>query len=117
MISKIKWILFVFLFLSKGVYAYWVDASGKVTSIITYAHTDTILVKLEVAGTEVPECDNKSDFAISKSVPEERRSKMYALLLAAKMSGTPVTVSFSHSGNCEPWDSNSSVYRMITRLR
>lgn len=117
MISKIKWILFVFLFLSQGVYAYWIDASGKVTSIITYAHTDTILIKLEVAGTEVPECGNKSDFAISKSVPEERRSKMYALLLAAKMSGTPVTVSFSHSGNCEPWDSNSSVYRMITRLR
>jgi hypothetical protein len=109
--------LFVFLCLSQGVYAYWVDASGKVASIITYAHTDTILVKLEVAGTEVPECSNKSEFAISKSIPEERRSKMYALLLASKMSGTPVTVSFSHSGSCEPWDSKSSVYRTITRLR
>jgi hypothetical protein len=117
MISRIKWILVVFLFLPQGVYAYWVDASGKVTSIVTYAHTDTILVKLEVSGTEVAECSNKSEFAISKSVPDERRSKMYALLLAAKMSGTPVTVSYSHSGSCEPWDSNSSVYRMITRLR
>lgn len=115
--SKIKWITFAFLFLSQGVCAYWVDATGKVTSIITYAHTDTILVKLDVAGADVPECSNKSDFSISNSVPEERRSKMYALLLAAKMSGAPVTVSFSHSGSCEPWDSKTSVYRIITRLR
>lgn len=104
-------------FLSSSVYAYWIDASGKVASIIHYAHTDTILVKLDVPGAEVLDCSSKTDFAISKSIPEERRSKMYSFLLAAKMSGTPVTLSFSHSGSCEPWDSNPSVYRMITRLR
>lgn len=107
----------IMFFLSNDAFAYWMDAKGKVTSIITYAHTDTILVKLDVSGTEVPECSNKSDFAISKSIPEDRRAKMYALLLAAKMSGTPVTVSFNHSGECEPWDSKTSVYRTIKRLR
>lgn len=109
--------LFVALFLSQSVCAYWVDVSGKVSSIITYAHTDTILVKLDASGSDVSECSNRTDFALSKSIPEERRAKMYSFLLAAKISGTPVTVSFNHSGSCEPWDANSSVYRIIARLR
>lgn len=110
-------LIFLMPLLSSDVFAYWIDTKGKVTSIITYAHTDTILIKLDAAGTEVPECSNKTDFAISKSVPEGRRSRMYAFLLAAKMSGTPVIVSFNHEGHCEHWDSKTSVYRSIQRLR
>ena len=97
-------------------YAAWITASGKVTDLYTYASRETVLVKLDVNGADVAECSNKTFFAISKDISEEARARMYSTLLAAKVSGSTVSLAFNDVGGCEPWDSNPSVYRVITRI-
>ncbi|WP_230390677.1 hypothetical protein [Reinekea sp. G2M2-21] len=101
----------------KGFSAYWIDSAGTVNSITTYSGSDTILVSLSVSGTNVAQCTDKTVFAISADMPEERRARMYSMLLAAQASGRVVTVSYVNEGGCEPWGSNVNAYRKITRLR
>ncbi len=110
-------ILVVLLTLSTTSNARWLDVSGNVTHLVTYAHNETILVTLDNTGNDVLECSNKVTFAISKTMSPEGRSRMYSLLLAAKTSGSRVTVSYNDVGNCEPWDANPNAYRKITRLK
>lgn len=105
------------LVVSNATFAAWIDVSGNVTSIVTYGHRETILVSLSSAGAEVGGCMNKTGFAISQTMSPEGRARMYAMLLAAKTTDTPVTISYNDVGNCEPWDANQAVYRKITRLR
>ncbi len=97
--------------------ARWLDVSGKVLYLVTYANTNTILVTLDQQGSDVSECSSKDTFAISRGLDPEARSRMYSLLLAAKVSDTPVVISFNEVGNCESWSSTQNVYRKITRLR
>lgn len=97
--------------------AAWIEASGTVNRIATYAHTDTVLVYLSGGGTQVAECTNKTVFAISGSMSSERRARMFSMLLAAKASGTSVIVGYNNVGGCEPWDADQNAYRKITRLR
>ena len=59
--------------------AAWIEASGTVNRIATYAHTDTVLVYLDGGGTQVAECTNKTVFAISGSMLSERRWRLRAL--------------------------------------
>lgn len=96
---------------------YWVDTTGKVLNIATYANTETVLVFLDNNGQDVAECSNKQAYAISNTLSSEARSRMYSMLLAAKTAGTPITVSYTNVGSCEAWDSNNSVFRRIMRLR
>lgn len=96
--------------------AVWLNTTGKVSNIVTYGGTETVLVNLSAKGTAVPECSNTSTFAISRSISPEQRARMFAILLAAKSSDRHVTVSYSDVGSCEPWDSNTNAYRKITRL-
>ena len=98
-------------------YASWTDTGGQVVSLVTYAHTNTILVTLSKDGTDVEACSNKKTFAISKDIGEEQRTRMYSMLLAAQAVGRDVVVSYNRVGNCEPWDANPSGYRKIVRLR
>ncbi|TDF39834.1 hypothetical protein EYS14_10080 [Alteromonadaceae bacterium M269] len=105
------------LFLPLPSFAAWLNTSGKVTSLVTYATTNTILVGLSVDGADVAQCSNKTTFAISKDIDAEARARMYALLLAAKTADTTVVVSYQDAGGCEPWSSNPSVYRRIVRLQ
>jgi hypothetical protein len=107
----------LFFTISQVSNAAWVEASGEVNRIMTYATTDTILITLSSSGTSVPDCSNTSEFAISKSASEESRARMYAMALAAKTAGTTITVAYEESGGCEPWGSNTSVYRTIRRMR
>lgn len=112
--------MFFVLFLtlwSGAASAAWIEASGKITNMMTYATNNTILVTISSAGTPVDECSNNSSFAVSKSMDEEARSRMFAMLLAAKASGASVTIAYNDVGQCEPWGSNSSAYRKIQRLR
>jgi hypothetical protein len=95
----------------------WIDTAGSVEHITTYGHTETILVKLSVNGTDVAECSSKVSFAISKSISEEARARMYSMLLAAQASGRNVRVSYDNVGGCEPWDANGNVFRKIDRLQ
>ena len=67
-------VFLITLFFSAYSHAYWIDTSGKVTSIITYAHTDTVIVTLTSAGADVAECTNKTNFVISKSINSEARA-------------------------------------------
>ncbi|MBD8513360.1 hypothetical protein IFO68_11805 [Photobacterium sp. CAU 1568] len=96
---------------------YWVDTTGKVLNIATYATTETVLVFLDNNGQDVAECSDKQAFAISNTLSSEARARMYSMLLAAKTAGTPITVAYTKVGSCEAWGSNNSVYRRIMRLR
>lgn len=93
------------------------STSGKITSLVTYSTTETILVTLEDAGTKVDECSSATTFAISKSISAEARARMYAMLLSAQATGRTVTLSYAPVGSCEPWGSNTTAYRKIVRLR
>ncbi len=95
----------------------WFDTSGKVVSIITYAHTETILVNLDNSGTNVTECSSSATFSISKSMTPETRTRMYSMLLAAQASDRTVVISYNETGGCESWYATASAYRSITRLR
>lgn len=112
-----KLILSAILALPLNSYAVWIEAPGKVTHLITYAHNNTILVTLSSSGTPVADCTSKTMFAISKSIEPEARARMYSKLLAAQVSDQTVTVAYNDVGNCEPWDANASAYRKITRLK
>lgn len=113
-----KLIVFVFLYiLSTSANATWLNSSGKIVNIITYANKEAILVTISTNGIDVAECSNKSVFAISASISSEARARMYSMLLSAQATGRNITVAYNDVGGCEPWDSNSSVYRRINRLR
>ncbi|WP_054113298.1 hypothetical protein [Marinagarivorans algicola] len=112
-----KLLLLPLLFLTSMANAAWLDTQGKVTRLITYAGHDTIPVTLDTAGTDVSECSNKADFVISQSISPEGRARMYAYLLAAKTTGSLVTLSYNHQNSCEPWDANPAAYRKIMRLQ
>lgn len=95
----------------------WISTTSKVVDIVTYAHTETVLVTLSDPGSTVQECSSKVTFAIGSAVSPEGRARMYSLLLTAKTTNSNVTVSYSDVGNCEPWDANPTAYRKIVRLR
>lgn len=96
--------------------AAWLNVTAKVSQIIQYSHTDTILVKLELAGTKIAACSNADHFAINGSLPESRRASLLSSLLAAQAAARPVAIAYDDLGGCVPWDSNPAVYRGITRL-
>ncbi|MGR3971747.1 hypothetical protein [Shewanella sp. 1180_01] len=96
--------------------AAWVNTTGKITSIVNYAHRDTILVALSDNGMAVSQCSDRTTFAVGDKYTPERRARMYAMLLAAQASERSITISYNDVGNCEPWDSNPDVFRLITRL-
>ncbi|MEM9101700.1 MAG: hypothetical protein AAGB12_05200 [Pseudomonadota bacterium] len=108
--------LFLILF-STNTFARWLDTSGTVTSITTYAGTETILVSISSEGTDIEECSNSTAFAISASLSSEARARMYAMLLAAQASNRTVVISYNDVGGCEPWDGAQNVFRQIVRLR
>jgi len=113
-----KYLFFLTLLLASiNSYAVWINTSGTVESIITYSGRETILVGLSSDGTDVEDCSSKTTFAISKDMSEEGRARMYSMLLTAKTTGETVTLSYSDTGGCEEWDSNTNVYRRIVRLR
>lgn len=97
--------------------AIWITASGTVEKIITYAHTETILVNISVDGANVGECTSKSTFAISASNSPEGRARMYSMLLSAQATGRVVTLSFLNEGGCEPWGSAPNIYRKISIIQ
>jgi len=110
-------ITLVLLCMSTFSNAAWINVSGKITNLSTYANTETILVTLDNHGRNIEECSNKTTFAISNSISAEARARMYANLLAAKTAKNTVTIAYSEVGSCEPWDSNPSGYRKILRLQ
>lgn len=105
------------LLVSISANAGWVDSTGTVKNIITYAHTETILVQLSVSGINVAECSNKTTFAISAQMSSEGRARMYSMLLSSQTTGRPVVVAVLDTDGCESWFSTQNVYRRIARIR
>ncbi|MCG7536475.1 hypothetical protein [Pseudoalteromonas sp. OOF1S-7] len=98
--------------------AAWLTAGGSIDAITVYANTNTILVTLQ-AGTSnlTNNCTTKTPvLAISSNLPEERRNRMYSMLLAKKASGKAVSLTYDSAAACEPWDSNSAAYSRIVRM-
>jgi len=97
--------------------AQWLTVSGPVKRIVTYAHTETILVEVSDEDVGAGTCSNKKTFAISSTMSEEGRARMYAMLLSAQATGREVLVSYLDDGGCEAWFGAHDVYRRITVLR
>lgn len=110
-------ILIFIVFYSFSVKAVWLDVSGKVETLTTYATNNTVIVRISQDGLPVEECSNTTHFAISRDISAEARARMYSALLAAKTAGTNIVISYNDVGNCESWGSNPGAYRRITRLR
>ena len=100
--------------MSNEVNAAWFTVNSKVKGISTYGHTSTILVVLESQGRDIPLCSNKSAFAIGADMEQERRDRMYSMLLAARAASLLVRIAFEDS-KCVSW-SKSNVYRKITNV-
>ncbi|MEJ6475051.1 hypothetical protein [Pseudoalteromonas piscicida] len=111
-----KFIALAALAFSLSANAAWLNSTAEVEDLVTYPG-NTILFKLKNNnGTNISACSNKEYFAISSTYPEEARARLYSTLLAATISKTPVTISYSDTGNCEAWGNSPSVYRRVTRL-
>lgn len=100
----------------------WHTTGGKVGNINVYASTDIVLVTLINAngnvdsGEDVAECSNKKTFAISHTLPAERRQQMLSVLLMAKASGRSVQFAYSKTWGCVAYGPNPNAYRGITRI-
>nr|BDD45206.1 hypothetical protein 12 [Saccharospirillaceae bacterium] len=94
----------------------WNTATGTVETINFYSTTSTVLVELSTDGTAVSECNNNTLFAVDGTQPEARRNQMVSALLAAKASGNTVSISYSTSGGCVAYGSNTNAFRGIKRL-
>jgi len=102
--------------MSQIAHAAWHNTSGKITHMNFYANTDTILIRLEGPGTDVPQCSNKDYFAIDGSMPESRRNQILSALLSAKAAGILVTLAYDANGTCVPYGNNPNAYRSILRV-
>ncbi|WP_062567159.1 hypothetical protein [Pseudoalteromonas arabiensis] len=113
--KRFLFIVFFILF-SHNAKAVWISATGKVENMSIYSST-RILVKLENQnGAPVQACSNNEFFIIPAGYSEDSRDRMYSTLLAAKMAGATVSISYEDVGNCEPWGVTPNVYRRIVRL-
>ncbi|MBL4800725.1 MAG: hypothetical protein JKY45_02455 [Emcibacter sp.] len=98
-------------------HAGWVHfPAAKVVRVSTYVYYDHIIFSLENSPTVRPDsCPTAGDFAIDPAVPAEQRQQMLSVLLTAKMTGTPLYVSYEGSASCIDFSGTPSylkVYRI-----
>jgi hypothetical protein len=76
------------------------NATGEfvVTGVITSTDSDEILVTVSAPPTH-PTCNAKF-FALSASLPADRRKAILARLLTAKLSGESITLGYDATGEC-----------------
>lgn len=106
----------LFLTAAINAHAIWVDASGKVSTISVYAHTDTVLITLDSSSASVDACSNNHAFAIDGGLPPERRKQMLSILLTAKATGDTLTLKYNDVDGCVDWGASPNVYRGIVRI-
>jgi hypothetical protein len=111
-----KNLLLLLLLVTVNANAAWIGVTGKVTTILLYDSTDSILVVLDSSGAAVAECSNNQTFAINGALPADRRNQMLSALMTAKASGQSVTIMFNDVGGCVSWGASSNVYRKIERV-
>ena len=111
-----KNLLLLLLLVTVNANAAWIGVTGKVTTILLYDSTDSILVVLDSPGTVVAECSNNQTFAINGTLPADRRNQMLSALMMAKASGQSVTIMFNDVGGCVSRGASSNVYRKIERV-
>lgn len=108
-------IAIVSLFVMSPAKATWVQATGTITGITNYSHTDTVLIALSVAGA-AGTCADSSIFALDGSMSTDRRKQIFASLLSAQARGVTVTITYDDSGGCVTWDGTPNVFRGIARF-
>jgi len=99
-----------------NVHGAWISVTSTIQTIKIYSTTDTILVTLDHPGTVVSECSNTLSFAIDGTLPVDRRKQMLSALLMTKAAGNSITLTYSDSGNCVPWDADVNAYRGLVRI-
>ncbi|MDZ7923413.1 MAG: hypothetical protein U5M23_05000 [Marinagarivorans sp.] len=117
-----KYLLAIFSILISANALAWHTVGGKIDHISVYSATDIVIVTFvnsagaAITGPEVEACTNKSEFAISTSIPAERRQQMLSILMMAKATGASVTISYDTASGCVPYGSSASAYRGIVRV-
>ena len=106
----------LFLTATINVHAIWIDATGKVRTIMVYAHTDTVLLTLDNSSAPVSACSNSHTFAIDGALPPERRKQMLSVLLTAKATGNTLTLKYNDVDGCVNWGASPNVYRGVVRI-
>jgi hypothetical protein len=96
-----KWLSFALLLLASTTSnaTYNANINGIVTEVVVYPDTDVLLFRIANQPTSHPQCD-PAYFEVASSTPEGRRNQIFALLLASKAAGTPVTIGYDNAGNC-----------------
>jgi len=78
---------------------YDANMSGIVDVVATYTDADYIYIRLTNQPTSHNGC-NPAFFVILEDIAQNRRNQMFAQLLAAKASGSPVNIGYSANGDC-----------------
>ena len=94
----------------------WIIATGTVEQIYVYAGTDTILLKLSVAGPPSAACSDAAVFAIDGALPADRRQQLLATVMSAQARQAQVSVAYDNVAGCVNWDASANVYRSIRRI-
>ena len=83
---------------------------GKITHVLTYTHSDELLIRVEGQPTSHPKCTYLDYLAVDTSIPAERRQVVLSRILLAYASGTPVNIGYDSKDECA--GSRIKIYRV-----
>jgi len=83
---------------------------GKITEVLTYTHSNELLIRVEGQPNSHPICTNFDFIAIDPSIPAERRQVVLSRILLAYASGKPVNIGYDSKDECV--GSRIKIYRV-----
>jgi tRNA A37 threonylcarbamoyltransferase TsaD len=79
---------------------YDANFTGTITQVLTYTHSDEILITVSGQPTSHPICTSFDHMAIDTAIPSERRQVVLSRILLAYASGTPVNIGYDSKDEC-----------------
>lgn len=89
---------------------YDANFSGKITHVLTYTHSDELLIRVEGQPTSHPICKSFDFMAIDISIPAERRQVVLSRIMLAYSLGEKVNIGYDSKDECI--GSRIKVYRV-----
>lgn len=84
--------------------------TGKITHVLTYTHSDELLIKVEGQPSSHPICNQFDYMAIDTSIPNARRQIILSRILLAYTTGKPVNIGYDSKDECV--GSRLKIYRV-----
>ena len=84
--------------------------TGRITHVLTYTHTNELLIRVEGQPTSHPKCSQFDYMAIDSSIPADRRQVVLSRILLAYTSGKPVNIGYDSKDECV--GSRVKIYRV-----